>query len=157
MVFRPATAADSGGIITLLDAVYREYGDRVCVEGSEADLVDIPAHYESGEFMELEQAGTITGTVALKTCGLDSAVCWLKRMYLAPELRGTGEGKRFIEWSKGRARESGRTMIQCWSDVRFERAHRFYRKMGFLDTGQRRRMDDSYEPYEEFFFSLALD
>ena len=157
MQFRVAKAGDSGGIITLLDSIFREYGDRVCLDGSEADLVSLPAHYEPGELMVLENENGIVGTVALKPCEDQPHVCWLKRMYLAPELRGVGEGQRFIDWARERTRSLGRSRIECWSDVRFERAHAFYRKMGFNDTGERRRMTDAHEPYEEFFFSLDID
>lgn len=157
MQFRPAAPADSDRIIALLDGIYREYGDRVCLEGSEADLNNLPAHYGDGEFMVLEDADRIVGTVALTPCDKTANVCWLKRMYLAPDLRGAGVAPKLIDWARDRARALGRTRIQCWSDVRFERAHAFYRKMGFTDTGERRRMTDAFEPYEEFFFSLDLD
>lgn len=156
MIFRPAAAADSAGIIALLDAVFREYGDRVCLEGSEADLEDLPAHYADGEFMVLEDDGRIVGTVALTPCQQQPNVCWLKRMYLAPELRGEGLAPKFIDWARDRTRALGRSQIQCWSDVRFERAHAFYRKHGFNGPARRRRMTDAYDPYEEFFFYLNL-
>lgn len=141
----------------MLDGIFREYGDRVCLEGSEADLKNLPVHYENGEFMVLEDEGRIVGTVALKPCQQRQNVCWLKRMYLAEELRGAGYGAQFVDWARTRTRALGRTRIECWSDVRFERAHAFYRKMGFTDTGQSRRMTDAHEPYEEFFFSLDLE
>lgn len=156
MIFRPATAADSDAIIALLDGIFREYGDRVCVEGSEADLKNLPAYYDDGELMVLEDEGRIVGTVALTPCDQRPNVCWLKRMYLALELRGAGEAVKLVGWACDRTRRLGRTRIECWSDVRFERAHAFYRKMGFNDTGETRRMNDAYEPYEEFFFSLDL-
>lgn len=157
MQFRPATAADTEGIITLLDGVFREYGDRVCLEGSEADLQDFSAHYGEGEFMVLDDGGRIVGTVALKPCEERENVCWLKRMYLAPELRGAGHGAKLVEWARTRTRELGRTRIECWSDVRFERAHAFYRKLGFDGPIERRRMTDAFEPYEEYRFALDLE
>ena len=34
---RPATLADSAALIALIDGVYREYGDRICLENYDAD------------------------------------------------------------------------------------------------------------------------
>ena len=31
--------------MALIDAVYHEYGDRLCLENADRDLLDIEAHY----------------------------------------------------------------------------------------------------------------
>lgn len=150
--FRPATEADQPGIIALLDSVYGEYGDRVCFHGCDADLTAIATYYPGDSFMVLDDRGTIVGTVAVTPCSKDRAVTWLKRLYLASELRGTGWGKRLIAWAEQQSRTMNRPRLQCWSDVRFERAHAFYRKLGYVEPGKTRTMNDSFMPYREVLF-----
>jgi hypothetical protein len=45
--------------------------------------------------------------------------------------------------------------VEFWSDVRFDRAHAFFRRWNFVQ-GERRQMSDGAMPYEEYFFSLSL-
>jgi hypothetical protein len=45
--------------MALIDAVYHEYGDRLCLENADRDLLDIDAHYikAGGAFVVLDDAG----------------------------------------------------------------------------------------------------
>jgi len=45
MQLRPTRPEDQAAIMALIDAVYREYGDRLCLENADRDLLDIDAHY----------------------------------------------------------------------------------------------------------------
>ena len=83
-------------------------------------------------------------------------MCYLKRLYLDARLRGTGAGAQLLEWFLQTARRSGMTRAELWSDVRFERAHAFYRKHGFRNDGEIRAMDDSWQPYREYFLWIDL-
>ena len=77
-------------------------------------------------------------------------------MYLDSSLRGSGHADRLMQWALDKALELGMTRIECWTDTRFERAHAFYRKIGFQTDGSVRRMLDGCEPYDEHFFSIDL-
>jgi RimJ/RimL family protein N-acetyltransferase len=57
-----------------------------------------------------------------------------------------------IDW----AREQGFRMIEFWSDSRFERAHKYFAKFGFVHDGRVRTMTDGHAPYSEKYFSLML-
>jgi len=156
MEFRSYREEDKDRIIRLIDAIYREYGDRVHLGGSEADLNDIPAHFASGHFMVLDDGTDVVATVGISPDRARTNVCWLKRLYLNPVLRGTGEGARLLQWVVDTAQALEKTRIELWSDVRFERAHAFYRKHGFQREGVVRTMTDGWAPYDEYFFFRDL-
>jgi len=156
MLLRPYRGEDQDAVIALIDGVYREYADRVHLAKAEADLLDIPANFAPGHFMVLEDAGRIRATVAISPDPERSGVCFLKRLYLEAGLRGTGAGALLLDWFMQTARDLGMTRVELWSDVRFERAHAFYRKHGFQNHGEVREMDDSWQPYREYFFWKAL-
>lgn len=75
-VLRRAGAADQPGIIRLIDSVYREYGDRVCLEGAESDLLDLAGIYDAngGGFWVLESDDV--GSSVRTRRFLRTARCW---------------------------------------------------------------------------------
>jgi len=156
MGLRPFRTEDRDAVIALIDSVYREYADRVHLEKAEADLMNVPANYPPGHFMVLEEAGEIRATIAFSPDPERPGVCYLKRLYLDARLRGTGAGAQLLNWFLETARRLGMTRAELWSDVRFERAHAFYRKHGFRNDGEIREMDDSWQPYREYFFWTDL-
>ena len=159
---RLATEHDQPQIVALIDSIFREYDAEVCLEGAEADLLDIQLNYVSrgGVFWVLEQV-ELDGQAQI--VGSHSAIpleeprkCTFKRLYVAEHLRGTPWTRKLmqvaIDWAKAREYEQ----VQFWSDTRFGRAHRFFAKFGFRQTGEIRHMKDSTEPYSEYSFVLDL-
>ncbi len=153
---RPYRDGDRDAVIALIDGVYREYNDRVHLDQAEADLMDIPGNFAPGHFMVLDINGSIRATVAISPDESRPGVCFLKRLYLAADLRGTGAGTQLLDWFLNTARGLGMRRVELWSDVRFERAHAFYRKHGFQNDGTVRDMDDSWQPYREYFYCRDL-
>lgn len=151
---RSVEPGDKDGIVALIDVIFKEYGDRIFLDGADSDLMDIAAHYEPGLFMVLMDADTVFGTVALQYDEDDASIVLLRRMYLNAGLRGTGAGARLIEWALTKAADLGARRMELWTDTRFERAHHFYRKMGFSDSGEVRSMDDGAMAYEEFMYYM---
>lgn len=152
MKLRPYRDGDKDAVIALIDGVYREYNDRVHLEQAEADLLDIPANFAPGHFMVLDDNGAIRATIAISPDDSRPGVCFLKRLYLATDLRGTGAGTQLLNWFLETARGLDMHRAELWSDVRFERAHAFYHKHGFLNDGTVRDMNDSWQPYREYFY-----
>ncbi len=153
LVLRPFEPRDRDGIIALIDGIFREYGDRACIEKCDADLGDVASHYAPGRFMVLtDSADTVLGTAAIVEDNERPGVFWLKRLYLHPSLRGTGSGERLLRWAIDTARAIGCTRMEFWSDTRFKRGHAFYAKHGFIRTDVVRTVDDGWEPYDEYFF-----
>ncbi|MDE0737246.1 MAG: GNAT family N-acetyltransferase [Pirellulaceae bacterium] len=157
--FRAATADDQPGIINLINRVYEEYGDRICLEEADADLLDIQGFYlqQEGEFMVLEQDNLILGTHALLPLADQPGCCTFRRLYLDKSLRGESWGEQMMRWALERAATRGFQRVEFWSDTRFERAHRFFQRLGFQPDGRLRQMTDGLIDYQEYFFSRPLD
>lgn len=158
LLLRPATARDTDGLVELIDGVYREYGDVIYLAGADADLLDIDAYYRAsgGEFVVLDDGGQVVASHAVLPFADRPGVCTFRRLYMRPELRGGGWGERLMRWAINWAREQGLSRVEFWSDVRFERAHRFFARLGFEKTGAVREMTDGAEPYREYFFTREL-
>ncbi|MGH7162859.1 MAG: GNAT family N-acetyltransferase [Planctomycetota bacterium] len=155
MELRTVRAEDREAVIALVDAVYREYGDRVCLERADKDLADLPGSYAEGAFVVLDDAGSVRGSAAVLPAPDLPRVCVLRRFYLPAELRGAGWGRRLLKWTLDWAVRRGVERVELWSDTRFTRGHAFYERHGFRRGGMR-EMDDGWTPYREHFFSLEL-
>ena len=163
---RFATEKDQAAIIELIDSVYREYGDQICLTGADQDLLNLKTAYfdQGGAFWVMEDADhQIVGTHAAKPvtgtdregCS-DTHVCTFRRLYLKSQLRGTQRGAELMELTFTWARQNQYKKVQFWSDSRFTRAHQFFRKLGFQKSDKIRQMNDGISPYQEFFFSIDL-
>jgi putative acetyltransferase len=158
LVLRPATAADTQQIIALVDSVYREYGDRICLDDADSDLLTAHDHYArlGGEFVVLAGRDCVRGIHAVVPLADRSGVCTFRRLYLDPALRGSGAGEQLMRWALDRAREMNFQRVEFWSDTRFSRAHRFFKRLGFQPDGRVREMHDAWTPYQEYFFYQDL-
>lgn len=157
MQLRPFQPNDRAGVIALIDAVYREYGDEICLAKADGDLLEIEDRYlqRGGAFVVLDDAGAIRGSHAVAP--LEAAgVCTFRRLYLDFPLRGGVWGKRLMQWAVDWAAAAGFRRVEFWSDTRFTRAHRFFERHGFQRDGRIRDMDDGAAPYREYFFSRDL-
>ena len=145
MIIRSVTSGDRQAVTTLIESVYGEYGEQVCLDGAEADLLTLPEPYrqQGGEFVVLDDGGRIRGTHAVLPLDHATRICTFRRLYLEPELRGQGWGERLMQWAVDWASERGFVRVEFWSDIRFERAHRFFRRLGFVSDGTVREMDDA--------------
>ena len=99
MQLRPFRPEDREGVIALIDGVYREYGDQVCLENADADLLDIPEHYlaTGGSFVVLDDGGRIRGSHAIVPLDETLRLCTFRRLYLDAELRGGEWGQRLMD------------------------------------------------------------
>lgn len=158
MHIRPANPHDVDALVALIDGVYREYGDVIYLDGADADLLDIEGCYRAcgGEFVVLEDQGQVIGSHAvLRLAGRDG-VCTFRRLYTKAHIRGTGAGGLLMRWALDWASRRGLARVEFWSDTRFQRAHRFFARMGFVKTGAVREMNDGAMPYREYFFTREL-
>lgn len=159
MELRPALAGDQDSIIRLIDSIFRGYGEEVFLPGCDRDLTDIEGSYRArgGEFMVLVGDGRIVGTHAVLPDASNAGSVNFRRLYLEPGLHGGPCGRRLMDWALGWTVERRFARAWLWSDVRFERAHRFYEKIGFTRGAKSRMMSDGAMPYEEYFFSIDLE
>ena len=104
---REATNADMPAVWSLISSVLRSYGITSNRQTTDRDLTDLEANYlnSKGAFFVLLKGEAVVGTVALHHEA--EAICELCRMYLAPQYRGQGLGRKLLEHAVREARERG--------------------------------------------------
>ena len=124
-------------VLGLIGAIFREYDLTFDPAGYDADLHEIEGTYRAGggDFWVLEDGGRVLGTVAVVP--LSASEVELKRVYLDAALRGRGWGQRLVDHALAWAVARGYRRARLWSDVKFDRAHVMYRRLGFVQTGIR--------------------
>jgi N-acetylglutamate synthase-like GNAT family acetyltransferase len=132
-----AAPADAAGVIALIGRVFAEYGFAYDPAVEVADLLRFRAHYERprGAFFVARRGGLIVGSVGVER--LEANTAELHRLYLDAELRGRRLGRALVEVVLDWCRAQDIPRIILWSDTRFDRAHRLYARMGFVQTGER--------------------
>ncbi|MBV6456964.1 MAG: hypothetical protein HONBIEJF_00069 [Fimbriimonadaceae bacterium] len=153
---RPASQADSPGVVSVIQAVYEEYGFSWEAEGYNADLYDIEGHYlaKGHRFWVAEDSeGVVQGTTALKTfptipggdgpqnhhgkVRIAGADCSLERLYVHPAARRVGMGIALFELVVEAARSDGCSRMEIWSDKKLTKAHALYEKYGAVRVAER--------------------
>jgi GNAT superfamily N-acetyltransferase len=115
------------GFVALVEETLPEFGfSRDSLH--DVDLVSPLSHY-AATWVVLEGDGVV-GSVALRDLG--EGAFELKRMYLHPQLRRRGLGRRLLELALGWARDHGAQTIRLDTTERMEAARRLYEAYGFL-------------------------
>jgi putative acetyltransferase len=162
MQIRLAQKTDQPQIVRLIAEILREYGDLICLDNCDSDLLDLQKNFTAidGAFWVLEEAGKIMGTVAVTPSedflNDEVSTCLLKRLYLHRSLRGGTWGRELMQTAVAWAKREGFKRLEFWSDTRFSRAHNFYQKFGCQMTGNVRTIHDTYTPFDEYQFRLEL-
>jgi GNAT superfamily N-acetyltransferase len=113
------------------------------VDGENPELRRLAAYFTQtgGALWAAERDGQVCGMVAARPSRGDS---WeLCRMYVAADARGTGLADRLLATAEEFARFQGAARLHLWSDTRFDRAHRFYERHGFVRDGGIKALDDA--------------
>jgi putative acetyltransferase len=128
---RRATNRDGPGVWTLIGTVLASYGIVADRESTDQDLVDLDRSFakEGGAFFVLLDGERVVGTVALRR--ETETVCELCRMYLAPEHRGRGLGRRLLAFAEAEARQRGFKEIVLKTASVLKEAIALYRQAGF--------------------------
>jgi putative acetyltransferase len=107
----------------------------LCFQNFEKELEDLPGVYNEpdGSILFLENDDNIeVGIVALKK--LESGVCEMKRLYLKPEVRKNGSGRKLAEAIVNEAKLKSYKTMKLDTIQRLEAAVNLYRSMGFEET-----------------------
>jgi putative acetyltransferase len=129
MMIRPATVADLDEIRMML----REYAAwlevDLCFQNFEEELAGLPGEYHppGGRLLISEDAGC----VALRR--IDEEVCEMKRLYVRPEHRGSGLGRRLVLAIIEEARGIGYRRIRLDTMPKMDRAQGLYAALGFRE------------------------
>jgi putative acetyltransferase len=112
------------------------------------DLSDPAGTYESLWVAVMDD--DVVGSVALGSEG--DGVLVLKRMYLRPEHRGRGLGRRLLDTALAQARASGATRIKLDTTERMEAARALYERYGFKQVAG----DDPRQGQRRLLYELEL-
>lgn len=144
IALRPGRDADADGFIALIDACWAEYpGCVLDVDGELPELRALASWFAEagGALWAAERDGRIIGMVGTKPLREDAAweIC---RMYVANAARGSGLAQTLLDTAEATARGAGAERMVLWTDTRFNRAHGFYEKRGYVRQGSIRILDD---------------
>jgi GNAT superfamily N-acetyltransferase len=142
-VLRAGRDDDAAGIITLIGACWAEYpGCVMDIDGEVPELRALASYYrqQDGALWIAEADGVVVGMVGTRPLG-DGAweIC---KMYVAAGHRGAGLANALIDAAEAHARAGGARRMKLWTDTRFERAHRFYEKRGYVRQEGVRELHD---------------
>lgn len=99
------------------------------------DLDAIPETYSGrGGFWIAVQDDQVIGTVGLKDMG--NNIVKLKRMFVASDLHGKGIGEALLNYALNYAKAQGFSKVILNTNEHMIRAHHFYEKHGFKQTGK---------------------
>jgi putative acetyltransferase len=127
MIIRQATAFD----LDLIRVMLREYAAwlevDLCFQNFEEELAGLPGEYAPprGRLLIAEGAGC----VALRA--IDDEICEMKRLYVRPEHRGSGLGRRLVTAIIDEARAIGYRRMRLDTMPKMDRAQGLYASLGF--------------------------
>jgi putative acetyltransferase len=127
------SAADLGTVKQLFIAYSESLGISLCFQNFDQELSGLPGAYAppAGCLMLAEFNGRAGGCVALRPLGY--GVCEMKRLYVTPELRGSGAGRALVVAVMERARSIGYTAMRLDTLPSMERAIELYRSLAFRE------------------------
>ena len=137
-------AAVTGLVWEFFDYLRRDFPDRaeaistyLEVQDVAGELADLLGRFTppGGECLLAKVGGRPVGTLMLKR--VDDEICEMNRMWVRPEGRGLGIGRRLIEDLCGAAREMGFRVMKLEALDERILAVPLYRKMGFLTDPDR--------------------
>ena len=143
MNLRPGSDGDGSALLALIRTCWDEYPGCVMDETENAHLRAPASHYagRGGSLTIAEDdAGRVVGCVS--TVAATNGDLELKGLYVEAAHRGTGLAATLLRAVEAEARDAGRRRLILWSDTRFERAHRFYQRQGFVSAGPIRALND---------------
>jgi putative acetyltransferase len=129
---RCASNADRKDIERLVFGVLAEYGLKSDPGNTDADLSDIESEYvdRGGSFDVLVgENGQIVGSVGLYR--LDTSTCEIRKMYLAADVRGQGQGRRLLHHVLVKAKELGYSRVELETASVLKEAIALYERHGF--------------------------
>ncbi len=144
VILRPGRDADAEGFIRLIGDCWSEYpGCILDVDGELPELRALATYFAEagGALWAAEQDGRVIGMAATRPMAQEAAfeIC---KVYVAKEARGSGLAHDLLGAAEAHARAAGAERLVLWSDTRFETAHRFYEKRGFVRQGPIRVLHD---------------
>lgn len=140
---------DAAGFIALIGSCWAEYPGVVFDVDAELPELHALARYyadKGGTLWAAEVDGCVVGMIAVAPRGDD--VWEICRLYILARWRGARLADHLLDHAEAHARGAGATRLVLWSDTRFERAHQFYEKRGYVRSGPIRVLSDLSDTLE---------
>jgi len=105
----------------------------LCFQGFSQELDTLSRMYgpPRGVLLLAEIQDMAAGCAAVRP--LDDIICEMKRVYVRPDFRGTGIGRRLTETALQAARDLGYSRIRLDTLPQMQAAQRLYEDLGFRD------------------------
>ncbi|MGM0587309.1 MAG: GNAT family N-acetyltransferase [Bacteroidota bacterium] len=158
VILREAKPDDIPPLTELIHQIFVEYDMEFIAEDEIPDLLDFKSYYQKGEpvLVVAEIGQQLVGCAALKFD--DQGGAYFSRVYVDQSYRGQRIGFRLMLDLLKRAQAYEPADVYLWTDTRFERAHRFYQRLGFSYTGHIRPLHDINESFEYHYrLEIPLD
>ena len=128
------SAAEVAACRELMQEYQRGLGVSLCFQGFERELASLPGDYAppGGRLVLALAEGVPAGCVALRPLGERDAE--MKRLYVRPEHRGTGLGRKLALHVIEAARACGYETLKLDTLPQMAAAQALYRELGFRDA-----------------------
>jgi len=120
--------------------LFLEYADSLnvdlCFQDFENELNSLPGKYSppEGALILSRIDGKAAGCIALRK--ISNGVCEMKRLYVRPDFRGFGIGKKLVNMIIEKARELGYEFMRLDTLPTMKSAQALYESFGFYDIGE---------------------
>jgi putative acetyltransferase len=132
---RPILPSDNAALAVIIRSALKEFGANhpgtVYYDATTDALYELFREQGSGYFVALIDGRIVGGGGIFPTEGLPEGTCELVKMYLSPEARGTGLGKKLIETSLAFAKETGYKNVYLETMPELKQALKVYARFGF--------------------------
>ncbi len=132
---RPVEPADNRAMASVIRRVMTEFGavgEGYSINDPEVDAICQNYRGNGYAFFVLEQNGQVTGGGGIAPLqGGEAGTCELRKMYILPEARGQGWGRKLLEICLQAARGKGYRTCYLETLNRMQPAQHLYRSFGF--------------------------